>query len=197
MSNRKKSIPLPKEGSKVLVHSCCAPCSGAILEWMVQNGIRPAIFFSNSNIYSFEEYELRRSELMRYAEKLGLEVIDDEYDHKAWLEKARDYANEPERGQRCLLCFKFRLERAARYASEHGYSLLTTTLASSRWKDLRQVDEAGTAACSPYDNVDWWGQNWRICGLQERRTAILREESFYNQDFCGCEYSIRTAPSQL
>ena len=137
----------------VLLHCCCAPCSSAILEWMVAEGMRPGIFFSNSNIVPFEEYEKRREELVRYAASYGLEVFDDEYDHSAWLSFVKeqcggDQAAMPERGPRCLACFKFRLLRAARFAAAHGYDTLTTTLASSRWKDLAQVDEAGRWAVS-------------------------------------------------
>ena len=81
--------------------------------------------------------------------------------------------------------------RAARYASQHGYTVLTTTLASSRWKDLTQVDEAGRWACDQVDGVTWWGQNWRKGGLQDRRNQLIRELNFYNQRYCGCEYSFR------
>ena len=133
--------------SRILLHCCCAPCSTAIIEWMVAEGLRPGIFFSNSNIVPFEEYEKRKAELIRYASSFGLEVIDDEYDHSAWLDfvksQAQDMIAGPERGPRCLACFKFRLLRAAKYAASHGYNILTTTLASSRWKDLNQVNEAG------------------------------------------------------
>ena len=190
-----------KPTDKVLVHACCAPCSGAILEWLVGQGVRPTVFFSNANIYPLAEYELRRGELLRYAAQLGqkatsssqeprgLVVIDDVYDHEAWRCAVRGLECEPERGQRCLQCFRFRLERAARYAHEHGFNVLTTTLASSRWKDLEQVDAAGAYACSLFPGLRWWGRNWRKGGLQERRSAIIREQNFYNQTWCGCEFS--------
>ena len=190
-----------KPTDRVLVHACCAPCSGAILEWLVGQGVRPTVFFSNANIYPLAEYELRRGELLRYATQLGqkatssgqeprgLAVIDDVYDHEAWRCAVRGLECEPERGQRCLQCFRFRLERAARYAHEHGFNVLTTTLASSRWKDLEQVDAAGSYACSLFPGLRWWGRNWRKGGLQERRSAIIREQNFYNQTWCGCEFS--------
>ena len=177
---------------KLLLHSCCAPCSGAIIEKLVQQGIRPVIFFSNSNITPYGEYELRRSEIMRYAALFGLEVVDDDYEHEEWLRvAATGRENAPERGSRCLECFRFRLLRAARYASEHGLDTLTTSLASSRWKSLEQVDEAGQWACAQFPGVSWWGENWRKGGLQERRGQIVREQQFYNQNWCGCEFSQR------
>ena len=139
---------------RILLHCCCAPCSTAILEWMVEEGFRPGVFFSNSNIVPFDEYVKRRDELARYAASFGLEIIDDEYDHAAWLEyvKERAAVNGPERGPRCQACFEFRLLRAARYAITHGYDILTTTLASSRWKNLNQVNAAGLLAVQEIDS---------------------------------------------
>lgn len=192
-------LQLPASCSHLLLHSCCAPCSGAIIECLLQNGIRPAVFFSNSNITPLQEYEKRRDEIRRYAAENGLECIDDDYDHSLWVQGSADFEgcgspglrNEPERGLRCLQCFKFRLLRAARYAAENGYDALATSLASSRWKDLSQVDEAGRWACSQVEGVTFWAQNWRKGGLQERRSEIIRERGFYNQLFCGCEFSPR------
>ena len=246
--SRKMHLEVPGDGKKVLLHCCCAPCSGAVLECLVENGIRPGLFFSNSNIVPFEEYELRRGELIRYAARFGLEVIDDEYDHEAWLDfvlrpeipgqagndaqnggnDESNLAEAPERGERCLNCFKFRLMRAAKYAASHGYGVLTTTLASSRWKSLEQVDEAGRWACNGIEKafggtecrpegdiacdvrgstlprplgvqgdglgsskLVWWSQNWRKGGLQPRRAEIIKEQCFYNQNYCGCEFSQR------
>mgnify|MGYP004674813605 FL=1 len=187
-------LHIPAGGSRLLLHSCCAPCSGAIIEALVANEIRPAVFFSNSNIVPLSEYELRRSELERYCRSLGVETVNDEYDHRAWLDSVRGLEHEPERGLRCLECFKFRLRRAARYACRNGYDVLTTSLASSRWKDLGQVSEAGIAACTEASEMYgkpliWWGQNWRKGGLQPRRNEIIHEQNFYNQTFCGCEFS--------
>lgn len=196
-------LEVPGGAGKVLLHACCAPCSSAILECMLQHGITPVIFYSNSNIYPYEEYDHRRTECVRYAEKLGVEMVEDEYDHDAWLQAVKGFEGEPERGGRCLQCFRFRLGRAAEYARTHGYTVLTTTLASSRWKNLAQIDCAGAEVCdsvSPGDRcipaqqgvpVTWWQQNWRKGGLQERRGEIIREMNFYNQLWCGCEFSIR------
>ena len=185
-------LEVPGGAERVLLHTCCAPCSSAIVEIMLQQGITPTIFYSNSNIFPLEEYMHRKAECERYAQSLGLETVDDGYEHEDWRrEAARGLENEPERGARCLACFRYRLLRAARYASEHGYTVLTTTLASSRWKDLVQVDEAGRAACAAVEGVTWWGQNWRKGGLQERRGQLIKELGFYNQQYCGCEYSLR------
>ena len=99
--------------------------------------------------------------------------------------------DQPERGSRCLECFTLRLTETARYASGHGFSLFTTTLASSRWKSLDQINQAGRRAAALYPGTLFWEQNWRKGGLQERRNQLLREYAFYNQQYCGCEFSMR------
>ena len=182
---------VPVKGERrILLHACCAPCSGAILEAMVRAELLPTLFFSNANIVPRAEYDLRLSELHRYARELGVAVVEDSWDHSCWRDQvARGLEDEPERGRRCEACFRFRLERAAAYAHANGFRVLTTTLASSRWKDLAQVDRAGEAACAPYEDVSWWPRNWRKGGLQERRGEIIREQAFYNQRYCGCEFS--------
>ena len=149
------------------------------------------MFWSNSNIYTKEEYDKRLAELLRYAALFDLEVINDDYNHSGWLEEvAAGREDAPERGERCLECFRFRLLHAATFSAANGFDTLATTLASSRWKSLEQVDEAGLWACSQVKGVQWWGRNWRKGGLQPRRNEIIKEQNFYNQTFCGCEFSI-------
>lgn len=187
--------------TRVLLHTCCAPCSSAIIEAMMQNGITPVIYYCNPNIFPKEEYEIRKEECTRYAQALGLEIVDADYDHENWLEAMKGLEGEPERGGRCLKCFKLRLLRTAQYARERGIKVITTTLASSRWKSLDQINEAGRWACEnniPPEERDviWWDQNWRKGGLQERRLQIIKEYDFYNQLYCGCEFSMPKETSQ-
>ena len=215
--NKRTGLQAPMGETTVLLHTCCAPCSSAIIEAMVQNGITPVIYYCNPNIYPREEYEIRKNECTRYAQSLGLEIVDADYDHENWLEAVKGLEGEPERGGRCLKCFKLRLLRTAQYARERGIKVITTTLASSRWKSLDQINEAGQWACQTVssgnpgrfpdkepesgslsgdcqentDEVIWWDRNWRKGGLQERRLQIIREYDFYNQLYCGCEFSMR------
>ena len=263
---RKTEIQAPMGENTVLLHTCCAPCSSAIIEALLQNGITPIIYYCNPNIYPQEEYEIRKNECTRYAQSLGLEIIDADYDHDNWLDAVRGLEGEPERGGRCLKCFKLRLLRTAEYACSRGIKVITTTLASSRWKSLDQINEAGQWACNavrqgttsppenevktsppesevkfegrisavplasarclsnieaamapdpnkssasvcpcgavddsrlgvetspPENEVIWWGHNWKKGGLQERRLQIIKEYEFYNQQYCGCEFSMR------
>ena len=184
-------IQAPGGATEVLLHTCCAPCSSAIVECMMQHGITPTIYYCNPNIYPFEEYEIRKNECTRYARSLGLEIVDDDYDHESWLAEMKGLEEEPERGGRCLKCFKYRLLRTAAYARDHGFTVMTTTLASSRWKCLEQIEEAGRFAETQVPGVSFWAQNWRKGGLSERRIQIIKEYNFYNQRYCGCEFSMR------
>ena len=198
---KKNIIQVPMGETRVLLHTCCAPCSSAIIEAMMQNGITPVIYYCNPNIFPKEEYEIRKEECTRYAQALGLEIVDADYDHENWLEAMQGLEGEPERGGRCLKCFKLRLLRTAQYARERGIKVITTTLASSRWKSLDQINEAGQWACEnniPPEERDviWWDQNWRKGGLQERRLQIIKEYDFYNQLYCGCEFSMPKETSQ-
>ena len=189
----------PEDCDRVLLHACCAPCSSAIVEWLVQHDVRPTIYYYNPNIWPLEEYEIRKQESKRHAESLGLEWIDGDYDHDAWLEGVCGLESEPERGRRCEQCFTLRLTATARKAVELDIPYFATTLASSRWKSLDQINRAGLMAEQVVNvqrstfNVQckFWPQNWRKGGLQERRNQLLKEYNFYNQQYCGCEFSKR------
>lgn len=183
-------VNVPGGEQRVLLHTCCAPCSSAIVECLLQHGVTPTIFYCNPNIWPEEEYLKRKNECTRYAGSLGLEIVDADYDHDAWLCSVKGMENEPERGPRCLKCFQLRLRRTAEYAAAHGFKVIATTLASSRWKSLSQIEQAGLAACEDIPGVTFWAQNWRKGGLSERRASIIREQNFYNQTYCGCEFSL-------
>ena len=163
---------------------------------MLANGVRPTIFYYNPNIYPREEYEIRKNESKRHAESLGLTWIDGDYDHQQWQQDVCGLEGEPERGRRCELCFTLRLTAAARKAKELGIQYFTTTLASSRWKSLEQINKAGLIAQETVKSESnlsplFWSQNWRKGGLYERRNQLLKEFNFYNQQYCGCEFSQR------
>jgi len=194
--NSKEAILLPSllenGGTGLLLHACCAPCSSAIVEWLINHDVRPTIYYYNPNIWPQEEYETRKNESKRHAESLGLRWIDGDYDHEQWLEGVCGLEAEPERGRRCEQCFLLRLTAAARKAQELGIRHFATTLASSRWKNLEQVNAAGLKAQQTVPKTTFWAQNWRKGGLQERRNQLLKQYNFYNQQYCGCEFSIRS-----
>ena len=183
----------PADCNRVLLHACCAPCSSAIVEWLIANGVRPTIYYYNPNIWPREEYEIRKEESKRHAASLGIEWIDDDYNHEAWRTSVCGLEGEPERGRRCEQCFTIRLMATARKAAELDIKYFATTLASSRWKSLEQIERAGHTAEQAVGGVNFWAQNWRKGGLQERRNQLLKEYGFYNQQYCGCEFSARQA----
>jgi hypothetical protein len=183
-------ISVPGGYTKVLLHTCCAPCSSAIIEKLLHSGITPVVYYYNPNIYPEEEYLIRKRECIRYCQETGVEFVDADYDHSSWRCHVKGMENEPERGGRCLECFKLRLLQTAAYASTHDLHVVATTLASSRWKSLDQINAAGEWACSGFEGVDFWAANWRKGGLQERRNALIKEKNFYNQLYCGCEFSL-------
>ena len=188
---KKEAIIVPEGCREVLLHACCAPCSSAIVEWMLAHDMRPTIFYYNPNIFPLEEYEIRKNESKRHAESLGIRWIDGDYDHDHWLEGVCGLEGEPERGRRCEQCFTLRLKAAAQEAKRLGIQYFATTLASSRWKSLEQIERAGRQAELAVEGTTFWAQNWRKGGLQERRNQLLREYDFYNQQYCGCEFSQR------
>ena len=195
---KQSAIIVPDGCTTVLLHSCCAPCSGAILEWLMAHGIEPVVYYCNPNIYPLEEYEKRKEEIKHHAQRLGVTFIEEPYDHQSWLRDICGLENEPERGKRCEACFALRLKKAARKAQELGINYFATTLASSRWKNLDQVNAAGLSAQQMENgkwemgNLQFWSQNWRKDGLQERRNQIIKENNFYNQTYCGCEFSLKS-----
>ena len=188
---RKNVFGKPEDCNEVLLHACCAPCSSAIVEWLLKHDVRPTIFYYNPNIWPREEYNIRKEESKRHAESLGLRWIDGDYNHPAWLDGICGLETEPERGRRCQECFTLRLTATARKAHELGIRYFATTLASSRWKSLDQIAQAGLLAEQAVPDTKFWAQNWRKGGLQERRNQLLKEYNFYNQQYCGCEFSIR------
>jgi len=194
---KQPAIHKPEGLTDVLLHACCAPCSSAIVEWMIANGVRPVIYYYNPNIWPREEYEIRKEESKRHADSLKLTWIDGDYNHKEWLCGVCGLEKEPERGRRCEQCFVLRLTAAARKAQELGIPYFTTTLASSRWKSLDQINHAGLIAQETVSGVEFWSQNWRKGGLYERRNQLLKEYDFYNQQYCGCEFSIRDKSTEI
>ena len=182
---------------EILLHACCAPCSSSIVECMMEQGLRPTLFYCNPNIFPDEEYEKRKTECIRHTKMLGLNFVDADYDHNKWLSAIKGLEAEPERGARCLCCFKERLTATAQYAREHGFKVFTTTLATSRWKSLEQIFRAGKYAETIIGEVKFWAQNWRKGGLSERRNELIKQYNFYNQNYCGCEFSKREEQKHL
>ena len=184
-------LETPNGESSLLLHSCCAPCAGEIMEAVAASEIKTTVYFYNPNIHPLQEYELRKEENKRYCQKLGFDFIDADYDKDNWFKRIKGLENEPERGERCTKCFDMRFERSALYAHENNFFLFATTLGISRWKDLDQVNNSGLRAADRYSGLNFWDFNWRKAGGSPRMIEISKREEFYQQEYCGCVYSLR------
>ncbi len=184
-------LEVPGDETKVLLHSCCAPCSGEVIEAMVKSGLDLTIYFYNPNIHPLKEYEIRKNENKRYADKLNIEFIDADYDVQNWFTKAKGMERDPERGRRCSMCFDMRFVRSAEYAKANGFNIFTSSLGISRWKNMEQINKSGLDAAAHVGGVEYWTYNWRKEGGGARMYDIAKREEFYKQEYCGCIYSLR------
>lgn len=172
--------------SGYLLHVCCAPCASASAERLISRGEKLYLFYSNSNIYPFEEYLKRKEEVYRLGEYLQLPVYEDEYDHESWLAWVRGLEQEPERGRRCERCFRYSLLRTARKAEELGIQRFSTTLSISPHK------RSGSIFAAADDLEGFICDDFKKRGGFARSLELSRELGFYRQCYCGCEFSIRT-----
>lgn len=152
-----------------------------------------AIYFYNPNIHPTDEYQRRKDEVIKFAERNQIVYIDADYDPSNWFTITAGMADEPEGGARCCQCIQMRLRKAADYANSNGYSILTSSLGISRRKRIELINACGEAAVAHYPNLLYWTHNWRKKGGSMRMMAIAKRENFYRQTYCGCVYSRRDA----
>ena len=184
-------ITPPSDERRVLLHSCCAPCSGEVMEAMHESGIEMTVYFYNPNIHPQKEYLMRKEENIRFAQQMGIPFVDADYDTHNWFDRTKGMENDPEKGRRCSTCFDMRFEKTADYAHEHGFKVFTSCLGISRWKDMDQINGCGVRAASRYPGMEYWQFNWRKQGGSQRMYEIAKREGFYKQEYCGCVYSLR------
>ena len=184
-------LKTPGGHAEVLMHSCCAPCAAELMEAMTASSIKLSVFFYNPNIHPRDEYEMRKQENIRFCRKMDIPFIDADYDADDWFARTKNYKDAPERGERCTICFDMRFERTALYAYENGFSVITSSLGISRWKNMEQINNCGMQAASHYPSIVYWTHNWRKKGGSTRMIEIAKRESFYQQEYCGCVYSLR------
>lgn len=187
----REKLILPNNEKKLLLHSCCAPCSGEVMEALIASEIDFTIYFYNPNIHPRKEYDIRKDENIRFAEKHGIPFIDADYDRDDWFTRVKGMEMEPERGIRCTECFDMRFERTALYAYENGFPVISSSLGISRWKNMDQINDCGIRAAERYPNIIYWTYNWRKNGGSQRMIQISKQEQFYQQEYCGCAYSLR------
>ncbi len=171
---------------KILLLSCCAPCSCAVIKTMAENSADFAVVFYNPNIKPLQEYEKRRDENKRVCDLYHVPFIELEYDNARWCKLIKGLEDEPERGKRCSICFEMRLKRAMEYALDNGFTAVSSVLGVSRYKNLDQVNKAADLA-SKATNCPYIHIEGRKGGMQELRAQLIKELNLYNQDYCGCK----------
>ncbi|MBQ9090580.1 MAG: epoxyqueuosine reductase QueH [Alphaproteobacteria bacterium] len=171
---------------KLLLLSCCAPCSVGVIHRLKQAGVQFTVLFYNPNIRPFEEYQKRCQENKRICLEENIPFVELEYNTTLWNQECGHLMNEPERGKRCQICFYLRLKRTAEYAKQNGFTHFTSVLGISRFKDFNQVcsvaQEISQLYQIPYDMT-----NWRKNGGLELAEKLGKEKQLYRQSYCGCK----------
>ena len=182
-----------EEGSSLLLHACCAPCSTACLE-RVANFFKVTIFYYNPNITEKNEYEKRIEEIKKLLTlinpKYEVKLLEGDYNPKIFLEMAKGLENCPERGKRCYKCYEMRLEETANIASKLGFNYFATTLTLSPHKNSDWVNEIGTNLNKLYESNYLYSDFKKKEGYK-RSIELSKKYNLYRQDYCGCIYSKR------
>ena len=181
----------------LLLHSCCGPCSTAVIERLVDD-YDITVFFYNPCITDQEEYEKRKENQIKFIENYNLHLcgknkihfIEGEYEPDQYFQLTAGYSNEPEGGARCTICFTQRLEGTARIAKAQGYPLFGTTLTVSPHKNYPLISALGKKAAEKY-GVEFLDMDFKKKAGFQRSIQLSKEYGLYRQNYCGCEYSKR------
>ncbi len=175
----------------MLVHICCSVDSHYFLQMLQKEfpNDRLVGFFYDPNIHPYSEYRLRLLDVERSCKKLGVELIEGDYDTKSWLDAVRGFEKEPEKGKRCSICFDRRFEVSARKAQELGELSFTSTLLTSPKKSLTQLQKAGDALAKEY-GLKFLAPDYRQASGTQEQNRITKEDALYRQDYCGCIFGL-------
>ena len=176
---------------KILLHSCCAPCSSYVISYLI-NYFDITILYYNPNIYPYEEYIKRKNEQIKLIKELKsknkIDIIDCDYDNEVYNELIKGLENEPERGNRCTICYKMRIEKTAIIAKEKKYDYFCTTLSVSPYKNANLINEIGKELEAKY-NVKWLYSDFKKKDGYKKSIELSKKYNLYRQDYCGCIYS--------
>ena len=182
---------LNKVKPNLLLHICCIGC-GVYVSQVLQKEYNISLYFYNPNIFPLGEYEKRLEEIKKVARRYKMKVILGEYDHMKWREMVRGHEDDPERGERCMICYRERLEQSARYAVENGFDYFTTTLTTSPHKDAQAIMRFGKELARKY-KIGFLERDFKKQDGFKKSSAMSRELGLYRQDYCGCEFSLAEA----
>lgn len=181
----------------LLLHACCAPCSSYVLEYL-SGYFRITLFYYNPNISPETEYRKRVAEVERligeFPAKYPVRLAEGRYEPERFFEMAKGHETDPERGERCTLCYRLRLEEAAKYAGDNGFEWFTTTLSLSPYKDARRLNDIGAEMEQKY-GVKYLHSDFKKRGGYLRSIELSRVYHLYRQNYCGCVFSQRDASS--
>lgn len=188
-----KSLEEKKETPRLFLHSCCAPCSSYVLEYLAEY-FEITVYFYNPNISPREEYEKRVEEIRRMIGEMNfihpVHFVEGEYDPQVFYQMAKGLEHVPEGGERCFGCYRLRMEEAARLAKEGGYDYFTTTLSISPLKNAGKINEIGEELAKIY-SVAHLPSDFKKKNGYKRSIELSREYDLYRQDYCGCVFSKR------
>lgn len=172
---------------KLLLHSCCAPCSTSVLE-LLKDNFDISIYYYNPNIHPKEEYDIRLDELREYVKRYNISLVESVYDSKVFFEMAKGLEAEPERGKRCYECYKLRMEETAIKAKELSFDYFTTVLSISPHKNADWINEIGENLESLY-KVKYLYADFKKDNGFKKSVELSNENNLYRQDYCGCIFS--------
>ena len=182
-----------KEGTELLLHACCAPCSSAVLERLA-NYFKISIFYYNPNITDKDEYDKRIEEIKKLISlihpKYPVKLIEGDYTPEKFMSMAKGLEEEPERGKRCYKCYELRLEETAKIAEKQGFQVFATTLTLSPHKNSNWINEIGEKLNKEY-NTTYLYSDFKKKEGYKRSIILSKEYNLYRQDYCGCIYSKR------
>ncbi|MCW8838245.1 MAG: epoxyqueuosine reductase QueH [Thiovulaceae bacterium] len=175
----------------MLVHICCSVDSHFFLQKLQKDYPQEKLtgFFYDPNIHPYSEYKLRFLDVQRSCKKLGIELLEGDYDFEAWMQAVRGLEKEPEKGARCEVCFDKRFDVSAKKALELGENKITTTLLVSPLKSQEQLKRSGNAFYEKY-GVEFIAVDYRSGGGTQDQSRVTKEEQLYRQDYCGCLYGL-------
>lgn len=194
-----ESLVVSATRPSLLLHACCGPCSSYVLEYLAKF-FDITIFYYNPNIFPKEEYERRLKELKNLlprfpaAFKNNVKFVEQNYDPEEFysaleIKNHPEFADEPEKGERCHRCYEFRLKKAYEYAFSHNFEYFCTTLSISPFKDAEKINTIGKKLCNSTKNPKWLTSDFKKKGGFKRSLELSEEYSLYRQQYCGCVYS--------
>ena len=176
--------------SKILLHACCAICSGYPIEYLQNMGYSVVVYFYNPNIYPLEEYQRRLEAEKQLCEHFGVELIVGDYEPKKYYEYVQGLENEPEKGARCDKCFELRLDKTAQLAKELNIEEFTTSMVISPHKNFENLTLIGNNIADKY-NLKYLSVNFRKQDGFLKTNKISKELNLYRQNYCGCKFAQR------